>query len=224
MKTYLFTTYHEDKSPDRSRELHTCLEINLKKFDHVYLFGEQPFKTIGWESKGEWIPKKDRPFFTDFLECIKHINDPDGIFVIANADIFFTDDTMNQLKVFRWDKHEKILLSLSRWDVYNFDYTTKTYTQEPFCRVDSQDAWIFKGVPTFTSAPYKMGIPGVDNKISLIFDIQGYKIFNPSRDLRIHHLHMSNVRNYSLPNGDVIERYDPPYRMVDPCFINDIYR
>lgn len=224
MKVYLLTSYHVDKDPKRDKELKTCLTINSKVFDHITLFGDQPFDFIGWnKDKIEWCGIKDRPFFTDFLSAIQCINDPDGIYVMANADIFFKDYTMYQLKkVVNWTKHPKTLLSLSRWDVHNFDYGTGTFTEQPFCRVDSQDAWVIKGIPDFTSAPYRMGIPGVDNKISLVFDQKGYKVFNPSRDLKIYHLHISNTRNYSLPDGSVIDRYDPPYLMVEPCFMADI--
>lgn len=223
MNVYLLTSYHVDKDPKRHQELLTCLKINIKLFTKVYLFGEQPFKEVGWDTV-EWCAAPDRVKFTQFLETIQCINDPDGIYVMANADIFFDDYAMHQLKNIQWTKHGKTLLSLSRWDVHNFDYTNHTFTANPFCRVDSQDAWVIKGIPSFVDANYKMGIPGVDNKISLVFDHHGYKVFNPSGDLKIYHLHISNTRNYSLPDGSVIERYDPPYRMVEPCLINDIHK
>lgn len=221
MKTYLFTTYHEDKVAARNEELLKCLEINLKKFDHVYLFGEQPFKAIGWNN-AEWIAKEGRPTFTDFFECIKTINDPNGLFIMANADIFFTQLFLHQLKDI-YKKSDDFFCSLSRWDIFKFEDEHR-FEAIPFLRNDSSDCWTIKGMPRITKADYKIGIPGVDNKIPLEANNAGYRVVNPSRDMKIYHLHTSQVRNYALPNGEVTERYLPPYMRVEPCYLNDILK
>lgn len=220
MNFYLLTTYHEDKNPARAIELLTCLKINNLVFTKIILFGT-PSLEVPIENPA-WFFTSDRPYFRDMLKAAEGVaaTDPEAIFVIANADIFFKQETIEKLSLLNWDN---IALSLSRWDVYNFDYSTHSFTEEPFCRADSQDAWIFKGKPKALDAPYKLGIPGCDNKISLFLEESGYRVFNPSLNLKIHHLHVSNVRNYYRADGmDVIERYPPPYRLIPPCTIDNV--
>jgi hypothetical protein len=193
MKINLFQNYYLDHNPARKKELDQCHSFNMfnRNFD----------KKIFVEG---------RPTYNDYFRHTRKY--PDCINVIANSDIYF-DNSILLLKDINWKANTCI--ALSRWDLQDNGSTIH------FERSDSQDVWAFYGgVPKIEGADFTLGIAGCDNVIAYLLNKSGYRIYNPSRDIKTIHYHVSGVRNYI--NGTTIQRLPPPYLTVDICGIADI--
>ena len=62
---------------------------------------------------------------------------------------------------------------------------------------------------------FLMGKPGCDNRIVQVYHELGYNVKNPSKQIIIKHLHLTNHRTYT--NNDMVMG---PYLLVSPT--NDI--
>ena len=191
------------------------MNINLKtSINRVYLFGDDcPLELIA-NPKLVWIPSDVRPTFGDMLKYIHSLQSPVYLSIVANADIFFNEEGLNQIRDVYRRGPANIAMANSRWDVHNF-VDESNFTEECLCRVDSQDYWIIKGIPTFTEAAYEFGRPGIDNKVALELNNGGYRVMNLAKSIKGYHYHVSNQRNYYV-NGSAIPGYPPPYLMVEP--------
>lgn len=205
MKKILILSYYEDKNAERNRELIYCLRKNLEVgFDYVYIFSEvdkdvflQILNSSGINSKNTQIIFRkisQRPTFNDFFEAstcelFKDLNEK--IFFIFNSDIFITE-LQNVEKLYsEFPDKEKLTLCLSRWDVQK-DNSLKFVD-----RCDSQDAWIFYNDINFRlKEDFSMGIAGCDNRLAYELYKKNYILINPSKTIKIHHYHLSNVRRY----------------------------
>tara|TARA_R110000824_G_scaffold42251_2_gene124678 strand:- start:55 stop:897 length:843 start_codon:yes stop_codon:yes gene_type:complete len=117
--------------------------------------------------------------------------------IISNNDIAFDEslDEINKAEEFKLGGH---FICLTRWELMP-DNSLK-FKEPAWVRKNSQDAWIFK-----SPAPKKMikkgefylGRPGCDGMIAYLATISGLKVFNPSKLIKIKHLHLSNHRTYS---------------------------
>lgn len=223
MNVNLLTTYHTDNNQERMKEFLTCLEINNKKeFRKIYLFGNEKFEQLGFP-KLECVYLKERPTFKDMFEFIKELNRPNDIFIISNADIFFSNILLEQLeKIDFVDKcGKKLFIALSRWNAVGYDFEQGVFDTQFFDRPDSQDVWIFKG-DCYLDAPYTLGFAGCDNKIAYEASQAAYNVINPSKTLKTYHLHQSNVRNYQDVTGQAVFRYPPPYLIIQPTTLEEV--
>jgi hypothetical protein len=141
--------------------------------------------------------EKSRSFRYLFNIC-----DPRYVNVICNADIIIENSVhLHSIK-------EGEAWVLSRWDggtLYNHK--------------DSQDVWIVRGCPPqafIERLNFEMGIPGCDNRLAWELQ-QFYKVSNPSKTIRCHHVHDSGVRSYGKGRGekkrDIVQG---PYLFVEP--------
>jgi hypothetical protein len=169
----LFYNYYEDRNPVRKREIDFCLQKNLDN---------KLITTIIIESQ-------EKPTYDFFFKHINRITEPDDINILCNSDIFF-DDT---IKLVEGIKHKE-LYALSRWDWFNPDRSVL------FDRQDSQDTWIVRGRIENVAGDFSLGLKGCDNRIAYEFDKSGYKVSNPSRSIKTHHVHNSQIRTYSWTN------------------------
>ena len=76
----------------------------------------------------------------------------------------------------------------------------------------SQDAWVFRGPPKFKPEhlQFPPGTVGCDNVIAYQAREAGYRVSNPSRDVRVYHLHADVSKRSMLP------RLPGPYLFVKP--------
>src|SRR5207248_1670053 len=107
--------------------------------------------------------------------------------IVANADVYF-DDTLALLDRFDLAGH---FLCLSRWDA------GADGTSHHFDRADSQDAWIFEAPLREFECDFHLGLPGCDNRLAYEAGRAGLLVLNPSRSVRAHHLHRTQVRRYN---------------------------
>lgn len=188
MRKYLFVNLY-DAGQQRNDEFAECLEKNKKVFDKIFVLSDL------WYQGVENIPCKGVSTIDEFAgEINKHNGE---INVIANADVWFkelpdlsgmTDNTM---------------YALTRYEDGCF-----------FCRQDSADAWIFKGKVTLKGCNFRLGLRGTDNALAARALKCGYRVVNPSLDIRINHVHKFREEN---------NQYAPqPYDMaVRPTTLNE---
>jgi hypothetical protein len=210
----LFTSYYTDRNEERNKEIISCIENNLKckieSFTILYdnnIDKNNLHSRIGFP-KIEEVVVGGKPSFNDFFALSK-----DGINIFTNSDIYITDEEVSKIKIFieHLSNKEKTCLALSRWDVHHDGSSTH------FDRADSQDTWIFFGKIDFrTKYEFGMGVAGCDNVLAHQLNEYGYRVLNPSKQLKTFHLHLSGVRNYLDNAGRVFFRLEPPYYLVKP--------
>lgn len=202
MRVCLFTNWYKAKDVERNTENETCLRINLENsiIHKVYLLCEDG-RDFPVHEKIIGI-RGSRATYNSFFKAMNESN-PD-VSIIANSDIYF-DETLGYLNFFKKGN----CYALTRWDVVDGNSAF-------FDRQDSQDVWIFKGTVE-VNAPFESGRLGCDNRIAYELKQAGYVVTNPSRTIKVHHLH-SEVRTEN-ENHDKRETIPPPYEYVTPTEI-----
>jgi spore maturation protein CgeB len=199
----LFINWYQDSKPERAAELELCLShnLNLSAIDEVVNIGDTP---IGNEDR--YIKHFSRITYNDYFKVINEIAGPDDISIIANLDIVFNDTILHAVKMQRNECY-----ALTRYDATLAGITF-------FNRADSQDVWIFKGKPPqIVGADFNLGVPGCDNRIAYLLNLNGYLVTNPSLTIKTYHYHNSNIRNYMNARGySIVKAVPGPYLMLKP--------
>lgn len=218
MKINLFTTYFISENKDRQRELDYAIVKNVDFFDTVNVIADtidaSKLKAmLTFKSKAEvrYFEKGGKPTFDDFFAIIAQVGKEDEINIIANSDIVFSKDE-DYSPYFNWLKeYPQSCLALSRWD-----YNVKTQQFEHFNRADSQDVWVFYGVPKGINGAFQLGKAGIDNRMAHEIQAAGYRVLNPSVKFRTFHIHLTEYRTYVGEDGRAKETVPPPYLLVEP--------
>lgn len=183
----LFVNYYQDKDPERQKELDVCLKKNLEnKLLNVVV-----------------IDSQTRMTYNDYFKLINNYSSFEDINIISNSDIYF-DETIERTNIL----NAKQCFALTRWN-FNQDGTS-TY----FNCSDSQDCWIFRGKIADVEGSFFLGYRGCDNRIAYEFQRAGWNISNPSLTIISYHLHLSDVRNYSLTDNEFL--IPGPYLQLYP--------
>lgn len=223
MKVNLFTSCYNSGNEIRNAELKYCLNQNLKAGFTNMCIVEDIFNS---ESFLKDIDIGNSKTFTNiFLSGYKgaylSFNNwfqnmslfPNDINVLCNSDIFFTKETLEQIKEF-YNLKDNIpqCLALSRYDF--------SPDKEPvlFERADSQDTWVFFGSPKVkTSIELFMGYGGCDNRLAYEIQQAGYEVLNPCKTIKTYHYHECNHRTWIDKDGNRLkETVPPPYLLVNP--------
>ena len=189
----LINPYKAD-NPSRQAELDYCRKKNtaLGVFDAIYILNEN-----------------GRAAYNDFFALTRQL--PDDVNVIANLDIYFDDSA----QLFD-EMPERELWALTRWEVK----TGRMHGYGEERARYSQDVWAFRGAckvnAIWMGQPFGMGVPGCDNVLSRLFKNAGYRVRNPSYDIKAWHLHANESRNYPRRIGN-----PSVFLPVDPCHIYD---
>ncbi len=207
MKVRLFTTWYEERVPQRRSEYELCIQANLacRVLNGVIVLDESGHLAV-CEPSAMVFPIVTRPTYADFFSWINNVAGPNDLSIIANTDMAF-DDSLAMLLEFDWP--ERTVFALSRWDVL-VDGTAKLFEHG-----DSQDCWIFKGKVPERIGQFPIGVYDCDNKIAWELQQAGYRVLNPSLSLKTYHHHLSGYRSYEQkPAPDYGIR--PPFLYVEP--------
>lgn len=217
MRVVLLIPFYIDKHKARRRELEYCLKQNLgnKEIGQVVAVCDSDTE-LPYNKKLTVINIGRRQKYVDMFRLAGSIN-PDGINMVANADIFFTKESILQIKEV---DYAGLVLALSRWDLSDnkrLQTTTNDYKRLRSAKLhdhhDSQDVWIWQGkMDDGIYCDFELGKAGCDNRIAYELG-QKYNIMNPSKSIKSYHLHLSGIRNYK-PKDAV----PPPYLRVRPCY------
>lgn len=210
MKTTLITPFYTDKNIERQKELQECLDKNIAcpEIDEIVLIIDDSTK-VKRHDKLTIQYVESRPTYRDMFN-IANRNNRDGIKIIANTDIYF--DFVNIIKI-KSAIEEDMCFALSRWDV-GLDGKSTHHASW-----DSQDVWIFKGWIKDIIGDFYMGKPGCDNRIAYEIMTAGYKVRNPSRSIKTHHLHLTQVHNYNRTPEDTVKN---PYMLLPVTGLDDM--
>jgi len=233
MNVNLFVNLYVDREPKRLKELMTAFYMNLKntRINNIIavhqtdeekgqflqlakLFNEDanPF------GKVKFIKMEANPTYNDYFKLMDEY--PQQVNMLANLDIFFMENDIDNLICHQWIHNKRIALALSRWDIkedipaINFSSVAHNF------RNDSQDVWIFNGVVGHIhDADFGLGVTSADNKIAYCLS-QSYQLYNPSIDIKSYHYHVSNVDNYHKEG--ITTRLTPPFFQIVPCRLVDV--
>jgi len=141
-----------------------------------------------------------RPTFENLFKLSESY--PNDVNCYCNSDIYFKAETFHLLNTIK----EKECYALTR---YNIDGGKEIF----FGRRDSQDAWVFRGSVISINAPFTAGRWGCDNRLAFEIKKAGYKIKNPSLDLRVIHIHEVDNRDNTRTKENTVP---PPYLLIPP--------
>lgn len=174
------------------------LFVNLYKSDNA-LRQKELDKCLELNEANEFItriiPVPSRNYNDIFRQCVLYPND---VNIIANADIFFNETIQHAKKI--WKQY---CYALTRWDYKNGQAVFMN-------RKDSQDVWIFRGVPK-VNAEFELGQAGCDNHLAYLIKKAGYVLRNPSLTIQAIHLHEVDYRTYKQS-----DRIPEPYHFLEP--------
>lgn len=199
----IITTFYISKTNDinnvnRNNELFEALQKNMENssIKQIHLFVDDILAYNKIQSLNESV------FFNKIIICgikptPKHIDFfhyainklPNEICMIINSDIYIheIDETLLSLV-----KNDKIAYALSR---YESDMTSPQINRY----LGSHDGYIF--TPKYINnsldlVDFYPNIPGIETHIIKMFVENNYKVYNPCFQIKIVHLHQSNIRNY----------------------------
>lgn len=125
------------------------------------------------------VDRPDRITFKEWFGIINEYAEYGDISILANSDIKF-DETIILANELRPDE----CFSLTRWDNGLMHNT-------------GADTWIFRGkVKNVEDCEFGLGIADCDYAIQERLHRAGYRLFNPSGDIKTHHCHQSAFRTY----------------------------
>lgn len=210
---HVFLQFYLDKDKTHRREIKFALKKNVKNpyIDSIILLNERIYtdEELGVQSpKIKQVVIDKRITYYDFLNY-----KIDGYKVLINADIFL-DDTIKNLRTADIHAHRK-MFALLRYEYNEGNSFLFCRPGKTIGREDSQDTWIVHSNHSFTKKELdifkiQLGIPGCDNKITYLFKILGYEIYNDPVYIKSYHCHANTERNYS----GLIEQ---PYCYIHPA-------
>ena len=195
----LYINYFRHNNIQRQNEFDHCLIKNIKNsfINNILILSKEKFDIFN-DQKIKFIQIEKRPTYNYFFKIINKNIQKNDINIIANLDIFF-DNTLSYVSKIKNNE----CFALTRWDITK----EKIKFLNKGC---SQDTWIFKNKIKKIKGDFYLGRMGCDNKIAYEIQRAKYKIINPSRTIKIYHLHqIKYTRNYE--NKKVLH---PPYSNV----------
>ena len=197
---HLFLQFYLDKDKKHRREIKFALQKNVKNpyIHSIILLNERIYtdEELGVSStKIKQIVIDKRITYYDFLNY-----KVDGYKILVNADIFL-DETVNNLHISDIHIHKK-MFALLRYEYNDGNPQLFCRPKQTTGREDSQDTWIVHSANSFTKKELnifkiQLGIPGCDNKLTYLFKILGYEIYNDPVYIKTFHCHENTERNYS---------------------------
>ena len=182
----LIVNYYHDKHPDRCKEIDLCLKLNCNNslFDKIIIINETNQPIPFMNDNIIIINDSKRLTFKDFFNYANKYSSEDTINVLINSDIVIGEN-FDKIKL---ELNQALFLTR-----YNIKEDGSNVFQDD---CGSFDTWIWKGLITKDIGNYFMGETCCDVRLSLEFYNNGYKLKNPSLDLKTYHIHLTEIRNY----------------------------
>ena len=223
---YLVYQFFIHSNPERHKETLYCLKqnVNLGLFKQIILLNERIYtkEELGLNDDEMkhilQINISHRMKYNSVLMRCKMLK-LDGYIVFCNSDIFFDKSILNL-------RRSSISTTKSVYTLLRFEFNKQKHlgycklfihprTNKP--RNDSQDVWIYHtSTMDITSdiikqTDFMLGMPGCDNKITYVFQQNGYTCYNVPYNVKTYHYHATQIRNYS--RKDLVPS---PYLFVEP--------
>lgn len=199
ISTFYVSKYLSQLDNERTKELVSSLQNNIKsnivKKIHLFVDDEDSLNTLKEVSnnsdKVKVIAIQKQPTYNDFFNYILN-NLKNDICMITNSDIYI-------------DIYDERLLNLLQDNKYM--YTLTRYEYDMSCPLinsygGSHDCYIFhskfldNSIIRKEHTNFKQNLPGIETHIISTFCKSGFKAFNPCRQIKIVHLHKTQLRNH----------------------------
>jgi hypothetical protein len=216
---HLFTQFFTHKDAQRRKEIKFCLNQNSMnpRITKIHLLNEKIYTTAELGVSSPKIVQSNIGTRLTYKNIAKYIreNRLTGYFVMANSDIFFTDELKNLFVSELSTK--KQLYALLRYEYDDTQHVSKSKLFGP--RAESNDTWIYHSNFPLTDQHEKIlniqfGKPGCDNKIAYIYTILGYDVINDPLFIKSYHYHRQQTRDYGFK-----DKIPEPYLFVSPAGI-----
>lgn len=222
--TFYISNTNSPLDPERNEELLNCLIKNMDseivEKINLYVDDESSYEKVMSLSHMQQFHKihiigilnrpKQKDFFKFAIEELKG-----KICMITNSDIYIHEynyDLINKLN------NEKIAYSLTR---YEHDMSCPLINHYQ----GSHDCYIFKSdmnISIIDNLNYYLNTPGIEIWINKGLFEQGYTLLNPCYQIKIIHLHRSELRNHG-PHINPFQNNDEALlnstSAVKPCII-----
>lgn len=196
--TFYVSDYKSSLDEERTLELVTCLLNNVKShfIEKIHLFVENNesldyLHSVTKSEKIVVIKLGKKPIYTDFFQYIlNHLKNK--ICMITNADIYLEECNDFLIKKLM---NEKIVYALTR---YEYDMTApgiKSYGGSHDCYIFNSSFIDKKIINDHTNHPQNS--PGIETHIIKNFCDQGFKAYNPCYQIKIIHLHKTDLRRHT---------------------------
>ena len=198
ISTFYISKYSSTLDNLRSKELEACLVNNLaSKFIekiHVFVDDNEALNKLkeltNNSEKVIVIEVGKKPMYTDFFNyIINNLNNK--ICMITNSDIFLYECDENLIDNL---KENKIAYALTRYE-YNMSHPLIDKYQ------GSHDCYIFNSkfineniINEHTN--FYQNLPGIETHLIKNFCDNGFKVYNPCHQIKIIHLHKTQLRNH----------------------------
>ena len=199
ISTFYISKYNSYLDKDRSKELEDCLIKNLKNpiVDSIHLFVDDKdalrrLDEISNNSEKIFIISIGlKPKYNDFFNYIIE-NIQNEICMITNADIYIHECEINLIKRL---KKEKICYALTRYEHDMSHPLIDTYCGSHDCYIFNS-SFIDKRIIN-KHTDFLQNVSGIETRIIKTFCNKGFRVYNPCRQIKIVHLHKTQLRNYS---------------------------
>ena len=195
ISTFYISKYSSHLDIARSKEIEQCLCNNITSpfIEKIHLFVDDidafiRLNEITNSDKIVIIEIGKKPKYSDFFNYILN-NVKNKICMITNADIFLHETNQPLIEKL---KENKMMFALSR---YEYDMTHPMIDNYG----GSHDAYIFNSKylnETMKHTQNYQNFPGIESHIIKTFCDNGFKVFNPCNQIKIVHLHKTELRNY----------------------------
>jgi len=210
--TFYLSKYNSSLDNERTDELIEALINNLNShiIEKIYLFIDDndtleklnEIKSSNINShKIISINIKHQPTYHDFFNYILN-NLPNNICMISNSDIYLHSYDINLLNLLTYEKY---CYALTRYE-YDMTYPLINYD------CGSHDCYIFNSKYLdhriiCENTNFKQNLIGIETRIIKSFCELRYKVFNPCKQIKIVHLHKTNLRNYTIDDWIGLHKY-----------------
>jgi len=207
----LFYNYYFSQEDKRMAELDFCLDkiISNKYIDNIFiLISNSDLLSFKLQNEKVKIYEiNDRPTYKFMIEFIGSVTSNDDINIIINSDCYLEPSTTELL----YKINSEEMWCMNKYDIIDENFNIKFH--EASC---SQDCWIFRGYPKdIQNIDFNFGTPGCDNRFAYESKMAKYILKNPSVDIKILHLHLSQVRTCPHSDWDKF-RIQGAYEFVSP--------
>lgn len=204
-KIILFTQYFEyTNNKNRQLELDICLKINSNNpnIDKIILLNEKIYKNNAINHlKIEQVNISKRLTYNDVFEYCEKYCDKNDIKILMNTDIILDYEDTKYLKfcdlnnkVFALLRYE--LVPTNNKDFFLFEDIKQAWIKDNKDCKTSQDVWIFNNITPNKIYDFHLGIRGCDNHIAFLLDKNKYIVSNPSKTIKIYHLHNNSLKSH----------------------------
>jgi hypothetical protein len=214
----IFCPWYFEKSQFRRQELEYCIVHNCNNplLENIFIFPEsRKDKLPKLNEKVHIIHLDKRVTYLDIINFINSQVDSYRFFnIISNTDIYF-DDSLNLIRQLDM---KMICLSLTRWESNPENNNHGTYQ---YMNYQSCDVWIFKSyIYPDVNCDFYLGKAGCEGRFNFELQKVGYKVYNPSKDIRCLHYHVSGKRNWSEDDRLQGPCFNPPIISIDEMINN----